>query len=159
VSTAVGRQGSGSPQVRSDRITACVRQPGRDDARGAPVRRTFKAITRLPSMLNLDANRRGHRVPLLAQWCLDGGIVATVGVKLAHGLGHGPVGALISAWAALALADSFELFMTLIRPKNRAGVPADSSHPAPPTKQEVPPAPNQEQAIRTRTTLATASAP
>ena len=34
---------------------------------------------------------------------------------LAHGLGHGPIGALVSAWPALALADSFELLMTLIR--------------------------------------------
>ncbi len=40
---------------------------------------------------------------------------ATIGANLAHGLGHGPVGALVSAWPALALAGSFELLMTLIR--------------------------------------------
>ena len=33
----------------------------------------------------------------------------------AGGLGHGPIGALVSAWPALALAGSFELLMTLIR--------------------------------------------
>jgi hypothetical protein len=41
--------------------------------------------------------------------------VATVGANLAYGIGHGPVGALISAWPALALVGSFELLMMLIR--------------------------------------------
>jgi hypothetical protein len=41
--------------------------------------------------------------------------VATVGANLAHGVGHAPVGALVSAWPALALVGSFELLMMLIR--------------------------------------------
>src|SRR5580658_9160383 len=67
------------------------------------------------SMLILDANRRGRPVPGLAQWCLGAGIVAAICANLAHGLGHGPIGALVSAWPALALAGSFELLMILIR--------------------------------------------
>ena len=63
----------------------------------------------------LDASRRNQPVPPLARWCLGAGITATVGANLAHGLGHGPIGALISAWPALALAGSFEMLMTLIR--------------------------------------------
>jgi hypothetical protein len=59
-------------------------------------------------MVVLDASRRNHPVPLLALWSLGAGIVATVGANLAHGLGHGPVGALVSAWPALALVGSFE---------------------------------------------------
>ena len=47
--------------------------------------------------------------------CLGAGIVATTGANLAHGLGHGPIGALVSAWPALALAGSFELLMTMVR--------------------------------------------
>src|SRR5690349_24695440 len=66
-------------------------------------------------MLILDASRRNQPVPPLARWCLGAGIAATVGANLAHGLGHGPIGALVSAWPALALAGSFELLMTLIR--------------------------------------------
>ena len=66
-------------------------------------------------MLILDASRRNQPVPPLARRCLGAGITATVGANLAHGLGHGPIGALVSAWPALALAGSFELFMTLIR--------------------------------------------
>jgi hypothetical protein len=54
-------------------------------------------------------------VPPLARWCLAAGVLATIGANLAHGLGHGPIGALVSAWPALALAGSFELLMTLIR--------------------------------------------
>jgi hypothetical protein len=66
-------------------------------------------------MVVLDASRRNHPVPRLALWSLGAGIVATVGANLAHGLGHGPVGALVSAWPALALVGSFELLMLLIR--------------------------------------------
>jgi hypothetical protein len=34
---------------------------------------------------------------------------------VAHGLDHGPIGALVSAWPALALVGSFELLMLLTR--------------------------------------------
>jgi hypothetical protein len=67
------------------------------------------------SMVVLDASRRGQPVPRLAPWSLGAGIVATVGANLAHGLGHGSVGTLVSAWPALALVGSFELLMILIR--------------------------------------------
>ena len=55
------------------------------------------------SMVILDASRRNQRVPRLAGWSLGTGIVATVGANLAHGIGHGPTGAVVSAWPALAL--------------------------------------------------------
>lgn len=67
------------------------------------------------SMVVLDASRRHHPVPPLAKWSLAVGIVATIGANLAHGLGHGPIGAMVSAWPALALVGSFELLMLLIR--------------------------------------------
>ena len=67
------------------------------------------------SMVVLDASRRNQPVPRLAAWSLGAGIVATVGANLAHGVGHGPIGALVSAWPALALVGSFELLMMLIR--------------------------------------------
>ncbi|WP_236009372.1 hypothetical protein [Actinomadura physcomitrii] len=41
--------------------------------------------------------------------------MATVGANVAHGAAHGVIGALISAWPALALIGSFELLMILIR--------------------------------------------
>jgi hypothetical protein len=73
------------------------------------------------STVVLDANRRNLRVPRLAGWSLGAGIVATVGANLAHGLGQGPIGALVSAWPALALVGAFELLMLLIRSEQPAG--------------------------------------
>jgi hypothetical protein len=49
------------------------------------------------SMVVLDASSQNQPVPRLAAWCLSAGIVATVGANLAHGVGRGPVGALVSA--------------------------------------------------------------
>ena len=63
------------------------------------------------SMVVLDASRRNQPVPPLAEWSLAAGIVATVGANLANGIGHGPVGALVRAWPALALVGSFELLI------------------------------------------------
>lgn len=104
------------------------------------------------SMLILDANRRGRPVPALAHWCLAAGIVATICANLAHGLGHGAIGALISAWPALALAGSFELLMLLIRSAQQAETRhgADwSGTPAPQAAaQRVPLAPSLEQTVR-----------
>ena len=61
------------------------------------------------SMVVLDVSRRNRPAPRLAAWSLGAGIVATVGAGLADGVGHGPVGALVSAWPALALVGTFEL--------------------------------------------------
>ena len=96
---------------------------------------TVDGLILAASMLILDANRRNRPVPPLARWCLAAGILATIGANLAHGLGHGPIGALVSAWPALALAGSFELLMTLIRTETRASarrrLSAQMSHPLP----------------------------
>jgi hypothetical protein len=90
---------------------------------------TVDGLILAASMLILDASRRHQPVPPLARWCLGAGIAATIGANLAHGIGHGPIGALVSAWPALALAGSFELLMTLIRTEPRSTATyADSAH-------------------------------
>ena len=84
--------------------------------------------------------------------------MATVGANLTHDLGHGPVGALVSAWPALALVGSFKLLMMLIRTRRgaRAGdaVTGLWYQAAPPLAQEapleLPVAPTMEQTVRTR---------
>lgn len=95
------------------------------------------------SMVVLDASRTNHPVPPLAKWSLAVGIVATIGANLAHGLNHGPIGALVSAWPALALVGSFELLMLLIRTHHRASpIDSDDASPndsAPPTDHAEPP--------------------
>jgi uncharacterized protein DUF2637 len=82
------------------------------------------------SMVVLDASRRHQHVPPLALWSLGAGIVATVGANLTHGLGHGPIGALVSAWPALALVGSFELLMLLVRTANHSAKSVDHHVPA-----------------------------
>lgn len=79
-------------------------------------------------MVALDAGRRNHPVARLALWSLGAGIVATVGANLAHGLGHGPVGALVSAWPALALVRSFEFVVVAAQIPARSG-PATCATP------------------------------
>lgn len=105
------------------------------------------------SMVVLDASRRNHRVPRLAACSLAAGIVATVGANLAQGLGHGPVGALVSAWPALALVGSFELLMLLIRSghQDSAGRSPDATPglPEPTAREDAPPlAASVEQTVR-----------
>ena len=91
------------------------------------------------SMVILDASRRKQRVPALAKWSLGVGIVATVGANVAHGLSHGPIGALVSAWPALALVGSFELLMTLTR--NAASSVHSKPAPEPDTAKVEQPVP------------------
>ena len=43
------------------------------------------------------------------------GIAATLAANVAHGLGHGLVGAAVAAWPAVALVGSYELLMMVIR--------------------------------------------
>jgi hypothetical protein len=76
---------------------------------------TVDGLILAASMVILDANRRRRAVPALAKWSLGVGIVATIGANVAHGLSHGAIGALVSAWPAVALIGSFELLMMLTR--------------------------------------------
>ncbi|GGT50177.1 DUF2637 domain-containing protein [Actinomadura citrea] len=92
------------------------------------------------SMVILDASRRKHPAPPLAKWSLAVGIVATVGANVAHGATHGLIGAIVSAWPALALVGSFELLMTLTRSAARGDLAQDEER----TKVEQTP----EQAVR-----------
>jgi hypothetical protein len=67
------------------------------------------------SMVMLDSARRKVPVPALAGWLLGLGIAATLAANVAHGLGHGPVGAAVGAWPAVALVGSYEFLMMIIR--------------------------------------------
>jgi len=92
-----------------------VRSHGESGVTARLVPFTVDGLIWAASMVVLDASRQGQPVPRLAAWSLGAGICATVGANLAHGIGHGPIGALVSAWPALALVGSFELLMMLIR--------------------------------------------
>lgn len=92
-----------------------VRAHGESGVTARLVPFTVDGLIWAASMVMLDASRRKQPVPALAKWSLGVGIAATIGANVAHGLNHGAVGALVSAWPALALVGSFELLMTLTR--------------------------------------------
>ncbi|MGS2640265.1 DUF2637 domain-containing protein [Streptosporangium sp. G12] len=77
------------------------------------------------SMVLLDAARRGLSVPKLARWTLGLGILATLAANVAHGWAHGPVGAIVAAWPAVALVLSYELLMGMIRRGTAAPAPLE----------------------------------
>jgi hypothetical protein len=91
---------------------------------------TVDGLILAASMLILDASRRATPVPPLARWCLGAGIAATIGANLAHGLSHGPIGALVSAWPALALAGSHAFAADRAMPRSlRSGCPVSAASP------------------------------
>mgnify|MGYP001311056508 CR=1 FL=1 len=80
------------------------------------------------SMVMLDSARRGVPVPPLARWLLGLGVAATLAANVAHGFGHGPIGAAVGAWPAVALVGSYELLMMIVRGTQQAtgDVPPES---------------------------------
>lgn len=76
---------------------------------------TVDGLIYASSMVLLHSVRHGVRVPSLARWLLGLGIAATLAANVAYGLGHGPVGALVAAWPAVALVGTYELLMMIVR--------------------------------------------
>jgi Protein of unknown function (DUF2637) len=94
---------------------ALVQAHGEAGWTGRLVPLTVDGLIYASSMVMLDSARRKTMVPALARWLLGLGIAATLAANVAHGLGHGPVGAAVAAWPAVALVGSYELLMTVIR--------------------------------------------
>jgi hypothetical protein len=94
---------------------------------------TVDGLIYASSMVMLDSARRKTQVPALARWLLGLGIAATLAANVAHGLGHGLIGAAVAAWPAVVLVGSCELLMMVIR-SSRAlpdGVSGSTSIPDP----------------------------
>ena len=94
---------------------------------------TVDGLIYASSMVMLDPARRKAPVPALARWLLGLGIAATLAANVAHGLGHGPVGAEVAAWPAVALVGSYELLMMVIRGSQAApaGIAGSADNPDP----------------------------
>jgi len=71
---------------------------------------TVDGLIYASSMVMLDSARRKTPVPALAPRPGYRGDAANV----AHGLGHGLIGAVVAAWPAVALVGSYELLMMVI---------------------------------------------
>ncbi|TDC98515.1 DUF2637 domain-containing protein [Nonomuraea deserti] len=76
---------------------------------------TIDGLIFASSMVLLDTARRGGARPVLAYLTLALGILATLAANVMHGWAHGPIGAVVAAWPAVALVLSYELLMGLIR--------------------------------------------
>ncbi len=63
----------------------------------------------------LHEARNGRRAPALARFMLGLGVAATVGANVAYGSAFGVLGAVISAWPAVAFIGSVEMAMGLVR--------------------------------------------
>jgi hypothetical protein len=70
---------------------------------------TVDGLVYASSMVMLDSARPGTPVPALARWLLGLGIAATLAANVAHGLGHGLIGAAVAAWPTVAFVGSDEL--------------------------------------------------
>jgi len=92
-----------------------VRAHGEASRTARVVPLTVDGLIYASSMVMLDSARRKAPVPALARWLLGLGIAATLAANVAHGLGHGLIGAAVSAWPAVALVGSYELLMMVIR--------------------------------------------
>jgi hypothetical protein len=101
--------------VSYEHASALVRAHGESGWTGRLIPLTVDGLIYASSMAMLDSARRGARVPALARWLLGMGIIATLAANVAHGLGHGIIGAAAAAWPAVALVGSDELLMMIIR--------------------------------------------
>jgi hypothetical protein len=112
---------------------ALVRAHGEVGWTGRLVPLTVDGLVYASSMVMLDSARRRAPVPGLARWLLGLGITATLAANVAYGLSHGPVGAAVAAWPAIALVGSYELLMVVIRNSQAApdGVPGKAEAPDP----------------------------
>jgi hypothetical protein len=111
---------------------ALVRAHGEAGWTGRLVPLTVDRLIYASSMVMLDSARRKVPVPALARWLLGLGIAANV----MHGLGHGPVGAVVAAWPAVALVGSYEVLMMIIRGSQAAPDGASGSAGIPDPLQE-----------------------
>ena len=103
---------------------ALVREHGEAGWTARLVPLTVDGLIYASSMVMLDSARRRDPVTILARWLLGLGIAATLTANVAHGLGHGLMGAAVAAWPAVALVGSYELLMMIIR---SAQVPAPAA--------------------------------
>jgi hypothetical protein len=82
----------------------------------------------------LAAARQRVRAPRLARWMLWLGISATVGANVSYGLPYGPLGAVVSAWPAVAFVGAAEMALGMVRSARHSAAaydPADIGMPQP----------------------------
>ena len=67
------------------------------------------------SLVLLHEARNGRQSPALARCMLGLGVGATVAANVAYGAAYGPLGAVISAWPAVAFIGAAEMAISMVR--------------------------------------------
>ena len=67
------------------------------------------------SLVMLHEARNRRQAPPLARFMLALGVAATVAANVAYGSGYGTLGAVISAWPAVAFIGAVEMVMGMVR--------------------------------------------
>ena len=106
------------------------------------------------SLVLLHEARNARSAPPLARVMLWLGIIATITANVAYGAAYGTIGAIISAWPAIAFIGSAEMAMGLVRRARLGGMPgkqtqADSvtsAHDSPPRVPDLVPRPSSDPA-------------
>jgi hypothetical protein len=94
---------------------ALVQAHGESGWTGRLIPLTVDGLIYASSMAMLESAWRNAPLPALARWLLGLGIIATLAANVAHGLGHGIIGAAVAAWPAVVLVGSYEFLMMIIR--------------------------------------------
>jgi len=78
------------------------------------------------SLVMLHAAKQKLSTPHLARFMLALGVAATVACNVVYGLPYGPLGALLSAWPAVAFIGSAEMAIGMVRSARRADEPQET---------------------------------
>jgi hypothetical protein len=112
--------------VSYSHIYGLGRAHGQDGAAARLLPLSVDGLLVAASLVLLHEARNGRGAPGLARVMLWLGIAATVGANVAFGARFGPLGAVISAWPAVAFIGAVEMAMQLVR-RARGPRAADTS--------------------------------
>ena len=101
--------------VSYSHIYGLGRAHGQDGAAARLLPLSVDGLIVAASLVLLHEARNGRDAPGLARVMLWLGIAATVGANVAYGHGFGLLGAVISAWPAVAFIGAVEMAMQLVR--------------------------------------------
>ena len=116
--------------VSYSHIYGLGRAHGQDGAAARLLPLSVDGLILAASLVLLHEARNGRDAPPLARLMLWLGIGATIGANIAFGAGYGLLGAVISAWPAVAFIGSVEIAMQQVR-RSRVPCPVISGPAVP----------------------------
>jgi len=111
--------------VSYSHIYGLGREHGQDGTAARLLPLSVDGLILAASLVLLHEARNGRDAPGMARFMLWLDIAATIGANIAYGAGYGLLGALISAWPAVAFIGSVEIAMS------RSDAPARQARPPP----------------------------